>query len=701
MLFALHAHDRLAYCFLCSTASSAPTVAEPTATPGSGVYTSLIKVQLLSTTPNATIIYTLDGSDPTVSVTSAKLFTRPIRLRAGTVSIRAYAVHPGMRPSAVVTIAYTFSGVSACSGGVGVYCADECGEWFYECDAGGVSSDLQHAPEGTVCANRALVSSDSPVCNDAVSKWCVGKRDSSYCSKSCGADLLRCESGRLVSNVTLTPPLVCHTTALDGGNASVVSKADACAPGMYSYCTLIVHFDDMYAVRDPDCSGGDGGYCVSKCGSEVFTCVNGRRGPNIALPSGKLCVDRAIVASTDQRCNTAVASCAPGQTGIKCFPGNCGAQFHHCVAGTATAPTNMAPGTVCFDGFQIHANDARCISQTGTGGALAMERLTVRDSVTLWGVEAGTFDIAQQGEFRTAVAESLGVSPLDVYIDKVSAVTARRRANDLASDDLRRNLQSTGTTVNYNVQLLLSAVEAIVKQSDVALAMQASSTKQQLQSRLVNNGVPVAAVQRTSASAPAVEVESLSNLLAKPVAIASPTATPGGGPAGDSSGDGLSVGVAVGITAGAMLAGTLLVFGAVVLYKRRKQSTDSKQSPSQPPRSLSPVPTPNTTRRTPPRSPLAPTASRMAVVTTPPSKEGGSSEVWHSPTAGGASSPPRREIAAEARSARGARRARPQAPPPPRGSGHVAQASIPGSTVSDGDESSSDDERTTRPPVMV
>lgn len=70
----------------------------------SGPYTSNVKVQISSSTPGATIHYTIDGKVPT---SSSPVYGGPFVVTTiGTVTINAFAEEPGMAPSAVVSQKY-------------------------------------------------------------------------------------------------------------------------------------------------------------------------------------------------------------------------------------------------------------------------------------------------------------------------------------------------------------------------------------------------------------------------------------------------------------------------------------------------------------------------------------------------------------------------------------------------------------------
>lgn len=87
------------------TRETSTATATPTATPAAGAVDSGTEVILASTTPDAKIFYTIDGTTPTMSST---LYEGPITITAA-VTIKAIAVAEGHDPSAVLTAAYTLN----------------------------------------------------------------------------------------------------------------------------------------------------------------------------------------------------------------------------------------------------------------------------------------------------------------------------------------------------------------------------------------------------------------------------------------------------------------------------------------------------------------------------------------------------------------------------------------------------------------
>lgn len=87
------------------TAFNSNIVATPTFTPPAGQYFEEINVEIACSTPDASIYYTLDGSDPDETSTP---YTTPIAISTNTtVKARAYAA--GIDPSSVAQADYTFS----------------------------------------------------------------------------------------------------------------------------------------------------------------------------------------------------------------------------------------------------------------------------------------------------------------------------------------------------------------------------------------------------------------------------------------------------------------------------------------------------------------------------------------------------------------------------------------------------------------
>ena len=86
-----------------ATFSQLPQVATPTFSPEPGYFTSVQNVTIACTTANATIYYTLDGSDPT---TTSAVYTESIEV-SETTTIKAFAVKDGMLDSEIATGLFT------------------------------------------------------------------------------------------------------------------------------------------------------------------------------------------------------------------------------------------------------------------------------------------------------------------------------------------------------------------------------------------------------------------------------------------------------------------------------------------------------------------------------------------------------------------------------------------------------------------
>lgn len=86
------------------------TVAAPTFNPGGGTYATPQSVAISTTTPNATIRYTTDGSTP--SETAGAVYSNPIYVPTST-TIKAIAYEGGWMDSAVTSASYTITGTVA------------------------------------------------------------------------------------------------------------------------------------------------------------------------------------------------------------------------------------------------------------------------------------------------------------------------------------------------------------------------------------------------------------------------------------------------------------------------------------------------------------------------------------------------------------------------------------------------------------
>lgn len=87
------------------TRETTSAVATPTASPAAGAVASGTEVTLTSTTEGAKILYTLDGTTPSMA---SAVYTGPIAVTAA-VTIKAIAIKEGMDPSSVLSAAYTIS----------------------------------------------------------------------------------------------------------------------------------------------------------------------------------------------------------------------------------------------------------------------------------------------------------------------------------------------------------------------------------------------------------------------------------------------------------------------------------------------------------------------------------------------------------------------------------------------------------------
>lgn len=99
----------LLFMFGCGSANNEPqsnTVAAPVLTPEAGTYSTEIDVVIATTTPEATIHYTSDGSTP--SATAGTLYTGPVHV-AVTTTLKAVAFRNGWTTSSVTSAAYTIA----------------------------------------------------------------------------------------------------------------------------------------------------------------------------------------------------------------------------------------------------------------------------------------------------------------------------------------------------------------------------------------------------------------------------------------------------------------------------------------------------------------------------------------------------------------------------------------------------------------
>ena len=91
------------------TPNTGPSAATPAFNPPGGVYTSPINVAITSTTPDAVIYYTTDGTAPT---TSSAIYSTPIPVLAA-MTIKAMATAAAMANSYIASASYVFPVVAA------------------------------------------------------------------------------------------------------------------------------------------------------------------------------------------------------------------------------------------------------------------------------------------------------------------------------------------------------------------------------------------------------------------------------------------------------------------------------------------------------------------------------------------------------------------------------------------------------------
>lgn len=94
------------------TSSSSSSVAAPTITPTSKEFAAPFTATIASTTKDATIYYTLDGSDPIVSTTRQTYTSAGVSIPAATTTLKAFASLNGEN-SSVASATYTFTGAYA------------------------------------------------------------------------------------------------------------------------------------------------------------------------------------------------------------------------------------------------------------------------------------------------------------------------------------------------------------------------------------------------------------------------------------------------------------------------------------------------------------------------------------------------------------------------------------------------------------
>ncbi len=85
------------------TLTSQNVTAEPLFSPKPGIYSGKLAVTLRCTTPAAVLHYTIDGSQP---IATSPVYTAPVIVEGGPMTIKAFAVAPHKKDSAIVTGIY-------------------------------------------------------------------------------------------------------------------------------------------------------------------------------------------------------------------------------------------------------------------------------------------------------------------------------------------------------------------------------------------------------------------------------------------------------------------------------------------------------------------------------------------------------------------------------------------------------------------
>jgi hypothetical protein len=103
--------NKTATCTVTVNASQTDTVATPTATPASGEVADNTAITLTTTTAEAAIHYTQDGTEPTTASQVYSDTDKPV-ITTGKLTLKAIAVKSGMNNSAILTETYTIATVT-------------------------------------------------------------------------------------------------------------------------------------------------------------------------------------------------------------------------------------------------------------------------------------------------------------------------------------------------------------------------------------------------------------------------------------------------------------------------------------------------------------------------------------------------------------------------------------------------------------
>lgn len=287
----------------------------------------------------------------------------------------------------------------AAAGMMAAAAAGGCHDSFWRC-VGGLAFPLQPAPPGTKCwrgefihdwdvrCGGALVSGGSS--SGAYSQPCPCN-GSICCTAQCSRRFTMCDAGRRVAEMDTAPGTVCYAT------------------GGLNNTGYLVHATDMR------CRPGDA--VLRACATSATGVV----------------------------CYTGPAGTADFTTGAPAAADACTQRFFQC--SSATTPTQLldvAPGTLCLNGWIVHSTDARCLGFSSSSSAVLTSGaasggvvFAVEGNITLRGLSpllaAPSEIFATELVLRQAIAEAMDV-PLDATEATLRAAFDASTAADLSAD---------------------------------------------------------------------------------------------------------------------------------------------------------------------------------------------------------------------------------------------------------------------------
>lgn len=231
------------------------------------------------------------------------------------------------------------AGTHNCARGTAT-CTNTVGSFTCACNSG-------YAGNGVTCADRNECTAGTHNCDRA---------SNAICTNTAGSFTCTCQPGFTGNGVTCTAqggttPAACTCKATDIRVTDLWCNqiGDQCEAAYPGFCKRSCSVIPPRPVADNQVCGD--GFCTSPNDGGSETCATCPQdcGNCKPAPSGSTSLER----------------CYRGD-GIYCYTRDCCPLFYQCAGGVPFPTQPTAPGTVCYGGDQVFANDARCSNVTCT-----------------------------------------------------------------------------------------------------------------------------------------------------------------------------------------------------------------------------------------------------------------------------------------------------------------------------------------------